>query len=222
MRYVILLVSIAFSIVSAAAADPITLTFDGTLDSLDPPSEGHGRVNPFGLGDPFHFAITFNQPTPTDIMVVPPNPDIGLTGTASFFENTPGSFTATVGDIRLSGAALVSGGVVNDISNDFASLIIEASNADPNTQGFDYFISGMGQWLSTAEWPTDVAGAFRMAPRHQFLIADIDRTARFASGPFTQVTQTPAAATPEPTTLLMLGTGVAGIAGARRWRQRKS
>jgi hypothetical protein len=173
---------------------------------------------PLGLGDAFHFAITFNQPKSTDITVVPPNPDIGLTGTASFFENTSGSFTATVGDIRLSGAALLLGGVVNDISDGFMSLVIEASDADPNTQGFDYFISGMGQWRSTAEWPTDVAGAFRMAPRHDFLIADIDRTARFASGPFTQVTQTPAP-TPEPTMLLMLGTGVAGIAGARKWRQ---
>ena len=61
MRYVILLLGIAFSIVNAAAADPITLTFDGTLDSLYPPSEGRGRVNPFGLGDAFHFAITFNS-----------------------------------------------------------------------------------------------------------------------------------------------------------------
>ena len=43
-----------------------------------------------------------------------------------------------------------------------------------------------------------------------------------ASGTPTVISQTPAAPTPEPTTLLMLGTGVAGIAGARRWRQRKT
>jgi hypothetical protein len=222
MRKVILLLCIAFSVVDTAAADPITVTFEGTLDRLDPPEAGHGRANPFGLGDPFRFAITFNQPTSTEIMVVPPNPDIGLTATAAFFSEKPGSFTATVGETRLSGSALVSGGVRHDISDDFMNLIIEASDADPDTQGFDYFISGMGQWLSTAEWPTDVAGAFRMAPQHEFLIADIDRSARFASGPFTHVTQTPAAPVPEPTTLLMLGSGVLGVAGARRWRQRKA
>ena len=143
MRYVILLLGIAFSIVNAAAADPPN--FDLRWNARQPVSPLGGRWprQPLGLGDAFHFAITFNQPKSTDITVVPPNPEIGLTGTASFFENTPGSFTATVGDIRLSGAALLLGGVVNDISDDFMSLVIEASDADPNTQGFDYFISGM-------------------------------------------------------------------------------
>jgi len=79
-------------------------------------------------------AITFNQPKSTEITVVPPNPDIGLTATTSFrgFEDAhPGSFTSTVGETRLSGSALVSGGVRHDISDDFLNLVIEASDADP-------------------------------------------------------------------------------------------
>ena len=65
MRYVILLLGIAFSIVNAAAADPLTLTFDGTLDSLYPPSEGRGRVNPLGLAMPSTLrspSISLNRP----------------------------------------------------------------------------------------------------------------------------------------------------------------
>jgi len=219
MRNVILLLCIAFSVVDTAAADPITLTFEGTLDRAYP---GFGQSNPFELGDPFRLAITFNQPESTEITVVPPNPDIGRTGTSSFWRLEDGSFTATVGETHLSGSALVSGGVTHDISNDYLRLAVEGSDADPHTQGFDYFISGMGPWLSTAEWPADLAAAFRMAPQNQVLILDLQGEVPFASGPFTQVTQAPAAPVPEPTTLLMLGTGMLGVAGTRRWRQRRA
>ena len=52
MRYVILLLSIAFSIVNAAAADPITLTFDGTLDSLYPLRKAMAGSTPLDLAIP--------------------------------------------------------------------------------------------------------------------------------------------------------------------------
>ena len=219
MRYVILLLGIAFSVVGTAAADPITLTVEGTLNSVSP---GCCHVLPFALGDPFRVAITFNQPTSNEITVVPADPEHGRTYTTSSWGARGGSVSATLGDTRLSGSALLSGGVFDDISDDSLNLYVSASGADPDTQGFDYIISGMGQWLSTAEWPTDLAAAFRMAPQNEVVIADFQGETPLARGPITQITQTPAAPTPEPTTLLMLGTGVAAIVGARKWRQPKA
>jgi hypothetical protein len=218
MPNIILLLCIAFSVVDTAAADTITLSVQGTLSNVIFTPLGF----PIAIGDPFRLDITFNPPRSSELTVFHPEPGVE----AVIMEERRGSSSLTVGGNLLDPYML--GYVVASVRNDTSSegndeLVIFFDKSPSSPEGFSYGIrgDGPGDWLSTAEWPTDLAAALNSNPGDKSVGMSYggDNPEAFAIGSFTRVTQTPAPV-PEPTTLLLLSSGMVGVAGARRWRQR--
>ena len=222
MRNLLFVLGIAFWLAPATAvADPVTIVASGTLDYVC-----STRVQDlFGFtaaaGDPFTVRITVGSASPDQL---PGNPVSGV------YSLSNGAVSVTVGSSTFNQPQPfhLIGGISNyGPSGPYDMLDIESRPTAPNVagvflQGWD--LSAMA--LASDAWPADPGLALqRMAHRYLALTSWIDPEEpgfSVASGTPTVISQTPAAPTPEPTTLLMLGTGVAGIAGARRWRQRKA
>jgi hypothetical protein len=199
-------------------AEPITLTVTGTLPlSYCLPCLQEVLGSTGSGGDRFVFGVTFDSdPVSSSASSDSAGYDFGV-----------GSATLTIGNEAVTMPASVSGFILSDFPSNgrrHDQLTLEARFlvAGPGAvwvSGSDTF----GNLLSQLAWPTDAAGIWNVAPHQAFTIFQEIHgdDARIVVAESFHATQAPGAPVPEPTTILLLGTGLAGL-GIRRYRRKQT
>ena len=214
MGIAVLFLVLALGVAAPASADPVTISGSGNLD--------YGCC--FApIGDPFGFSLSF-QTVSADQDVDP---------TLGYYSLGAGMFSVRLGSYTFSApSSKASGTVWYDVASGTAAVAIFADSLTPPsvTPPYAYPVPvalSLRAWgidnVSNDSWPTDLVAALNAAPLRYFRfwpLCDICED-DLASGRVDFFTEGPAPV-PEPATLLLLGTGVVGVAGARRWRQRKT
>ena len=168
----------------------------------------------FGVGDSLSFSFSFEQPSAD---LAPGDPTFGA------YELGPGIFTLAGG--KFTTPSLARAQILNTAGG--PGLVADELLLGGNPPGEQlparigvvlYGVDFVGSWLTTDNWPTDVAATLNAAPFNALWL--FDRAAehgRFATLGNVQFAQAPGPI-PEPTTLTLLAMGLAGM-GAQRWRK---
>jgi hypothetical protein len=214
MRTALLVLGIGLSCIRPAAAEPITLVGRGTLNTVCQAcllQEYGALVN---AGDPFVFSFSF------DTSAVRPDPIPGVDYFSPWVLGA-GTYTVSVGDLLfVQHQASWIGSTATDFVGTGTDLL--------GMRSWDGIVwltgDGPAGWLSSEAWPADLAMAFNSAPQLRFSFNSPHNSfITWASGTPLGVAYEPTAEPiPEPTALLLVGTGLLGAAGARGWRQRKA
>ena len=208
MRTLLLVLLVGLSCIRPAAADPVTLVGRGTLDNVCQTC----LLQEFGalvrVGDPFVFSFSF------DTSAVRPDPIPGVDNFSPWARGA-GSYTVSVGDLLfVQPQASWVGTTATEL---FGSDLLRMRSSD----GIVGLLgSGPTGWLSSEAWPTDLAMAFNSAPQLEFSFSSPHNSfITWASGTPLGVAYE-RSPVPEPTAMLLVGTGLLGAASVRRWRRR--
>jgi PEP-CTERM motif len=220
MRNLIFVLGIAIWLApNTADADPLTIVASGTLDYACSTCVQDLFGFTAAAGDPFTVRITVGSASPDQL---PGNPVSGS------YSLSHGAVSVTVGSSTFNQPQPfhLRGGISNyGPSGPYDVLDIESRPTAPNfagifLQGWD--LSAMA--LDSDAWPADPGLALQRMPHRYFALTSwIDPEEpgfSVALGTPTIITQGPAPV-PEPTTLLLVGTGLIAAAGTRgRYRRR--
>jgi hypothetical protein len=203
---------------SSLSASPVTISGSGIVTSLGDPEDvcvpcamevlGFS----FDVGDTLTFSLSFETPSADQ---APGDPTFGS------YDLGSGMFTLDGG--KFTTPALTGAQILNtpgpagpfEIADELS--IAANSPGQPQLRRIGLGLSGsdtVGNWLTTDQWPADVAATLNAAPVNTVWlfdnIAEHGTFARLGDVHFTQTTSVP-----EPLTIVLVGTGLAGI-GARR------
>lgn len=214
VKKVLFMLTILMSFSGISLATPTTWYFEGTIDSVDSNLSAY-----FSTGELFSSVITF-EPT----VDIDPDPDEG----AYFIEST----VTTFGSYNFSANVPTAGSV--QLRNGVGSDTLSAGYA---YHPYPFYLpSSAWALLSTGISLTDIEGT---ALSSQSIPASLPSLSLFEANSFTLHFETPAwisawvsgtvtsmsttanvPGVPEPTTMLLFGTGIAGLAAVGRRRKK--
>jgi hypothetical protein len=216
MRKSLLPLGIAFSFVGGAAADPVTLTFTGTIDFV------HSvYYDPLGFpaataGAPFSFSWTLTSLSGD----VNPSPTQGN-------YNPTGSYTLSTSSGSVTHRATLTSVVVFDNPRESLARYDAVAPNPPNTF-LELFFEGGPDWLDSDLLPT--VATLEAASSKRFIIStlvpccdgqEFDIGPVFGGNVLRVSDGASPAPIPEPSSLLLLSSSLLGVAGLRGWRRRK-
>jgi hypothetical protein len=221
-RYLILAASIALLFGRVAAADPITIRGSGTLDHVCASCMEREFGVTAAVGDPFAFTLSFDSVSA----------DQSALSWIGEYSLGIGSITASLGTANINLTAPLRGSAVDNFEiapNVFRDQLGIGAYfpLSATSRLASIALSGFGEagWLNSDAWPTDLVAVLHRAPIGfavaEWKLNDAD-TNSFAGGPVRLLSGDSPAPIPEPTSLLLLSTGLFSVVGLGRWRQRKA